>query len=406
MRSVATAVKNGGVTVRDRIKELRRVRASDLRPNPRNWRQHPASQRQALQAVLDEVGFADVILARETKRGLEIIDGHLRADMLPDTEVPVAVLDVTKREADLLLATLDPLAGMADTDGALLASLLGGLNFDGELAALLERIAKEEHLPLPPGLTDPDAVPDVPEEPVTKPGDLWLLGDHLLLCGDASKAEDVARLLDGAKVGAMITDPPYNVGFSYAGVYEGQDNKESTEYGRWLWGILGEIEHRLDPGSLCFVWQAMINLRCFHDWFPRDFRIFASVKGMVQFRPTPVQFSWDPVVFWQKEGTSLIEPKAGRRDYFVSNTATWLQQNGPEKGGHPCPRPLDVVAYIVDEFSPPGSIVIDPFVGSGTTIIACERQGRRAFAMEIEPRYVDVSVRRWEQYTGGKAERA
>jgi hypothetical protein len=111
--------------IRDRVRELRRVRAGDLRPNPKNWRTHPEPQRNALRGVLAEVGYADALLARELADGsLELIDGHLRAETTPEAEVPVLIVDVSAAEADLLLATLDPLAALAGRDDAALAALL------------------------------------------------------------------------------------------------------------------------------------------------------------------------------------------------------------------------------------------------------------------------------------------
>ncbi len=118
--------------IRDRIKELRRVPARDLIPNPKNWRTHPKAQQDALQGILAEVGYADALLARETAEGLQIIDGHLRAEITPDQEVPVLVLDLDEAEADKLLASLDPLAAMAGKDDGLLRELLSDIETDSE----------------------------------------------------------------------------------------------------------------------------------------------------------------------------------------------------------------------------------------------------------------------------------
>jgi hypothetical protein len=129
--------------IRDRIKELRRVSVGALRPNPRNWRTHPTSQRDALRGVLAEIGYADALLARELEDGaLELVDGHLRAETTPDAVVPVLVLDVTAEEADKLLLTLDPLAAMASVDQERLAKLLAEVKFvSPQLDALLEGLA-------------------------------------------------------------------------------------------------------------------------------------------------------------------------------------------------------------------------------------------------------------------------
>ena len=146
------------VAVRDRIKGLRRVKASELLPNPRNWRTHPKAQREALRGILAEIGYADALLVRETPEGLMLIDGHLRAETTPDMEVPVLVIDVTEAEADKLLASLDPLAGLAGMDEAKLADLLGDLETD---SAALQELFDGLMPPLAKaGLTDPDDVPE------------------------------------------------------------------------------------------------------------------------------------------------------------------------------------------------------------------------------------------------------
>ena len=128
------------MSIRDRVKELRRVRASELLPNPRNWRRHPRAQRDALEGMLSEVGYADALLARETPEGLMLVDGHLRAETTPDMTVPVLVLDVKEEEADKLIATLDPLAAMAEADTEALAALVSELGERGDeaLSGLLQ----------------------------------------------------------------------------------------------------------------------------------------------------------------------------------------------------------------------------------------------------------------------------
>jgi hypothetical protein len=133
--------------IRNRIRELRLVRAGDLKSNPKNWRTHPPLQRKALAAVLADVGYADALLVRETPEGLVLIDGHLRAEVTPDAEVPVLVLDVTEQEADKILLTLDPLAGMAEADAAQLESLLGTVQFEDEsLIKMLAELAEQHDL--------------------------------------------------------------------------------------------------------------------------------------------------------------------------------------------------------------------------------------------------------------------
>jgi hypothetical protein len=174
--------RNSAVTVqsgrfRDRVVELRRVKASQLLPNPQNWRRHPAAQQAALRGVLGEVGYADALLARETSDGLMLIDGHLRAGLDPEQIVPVIVLDVTETEADLLLASLDPIAGMAETDRD---ALVADANIpNSELLARLESLVSDAR-PVRDWAERADSLPDLTGDVLTRRGDVWQLGPHRL----------------------------------------------------------------------------------------------------------------------------------------------------------------------------------------------------------------------------------
>ena len=141
--------------MKDRIKSLRRVRAGDLVPNPKNWRQHPEAQQKAMAAVLAEVGIADAVIARELPGGkLQLIDGHLRAGLDPNQKLPVLVLDVTEAEAEKLLATLDPLAGMAEANAEKLKELLAGIETESDEIQAIITTLKNDH-----GITPPDFQP-------------------------------------------------------------------------------------------------------------------------------------------------------------------------------------------------------------------------------------------------------
>ena len=160
--------------IKNRIKELRQVRASELLPNPRNWRRHPTGQADALRGALAEIGYADALIAYETPDGLMLIDGHLRAETTPDMEVPVLITDLDEQEADMLLATLDPLAAMASRDQSSLSSLLETLDVQNDsvrlmLAALIQ--GENEFLPGPGGLPPIEFL--LEEYGEHKPSDLW-----------------------------------------------------------------------------------------------------------------------------------------------------------------------------------------------------------------------------------------
>ncbi len=185
-----------------------------LLANPANWRLHPMEQQQALAGALSEVGWVAQVLVNRTTG--HVVDGHLRADLAisrGEPSVPVAYVELSEEEERLVLASLDPLAAMATAEKDALEALLAGLSpGDEALAALLAELGGQNGIRRLV-LGDPDEVPPVPDEAdvYVKPGDLWALGGHRLLCGDATNPDDVARLLDGAEPTLLATDPPYGV---------------------------------------------------------------------------------------------------------------------------------------------------------------------------------------------------
>ena len=184
--------------------------------NPNNWRLHNASQQGALSQILGEVGLVQSVIVNRTTGHL--VDGHLRVELAKaqgQPTIPVVYVELSEDEERIILATLDPIGAMAEVDRGELAELLEGIE-NPELAGLLEAVARANRIALDlgsTGLVDPDEAPDPPEEPVSRPGDLWLLGDHRLLCGDSTKAEYVRRLMAGERATLMATDPPYLVDY-------------------------------------------------------------------------------------------------------------------------------------------------------------------------------------------------
>lgn len=192
---------------------------------------------------------------------------------------------------------------------------------------------------------------------------------------------DVLPHLEG--VDAVVTDPPYGIGFKY----ESHDDNEEA-YGQLMVEVVGHVERLRGTGPAVF-WQGMLNCHRWHQWFPSPFRLFAACKGFVQYRPTPVQFSWDPVVWW---GEPKGEPSVLRKDWHLQNLAPFGA--GRERVNHPCPRPVEQVEYVVGLFSCDGDTVLDPFLGSGTTALACIRQDRQVVGIEKDPSYFAEAVSR------------
>jgi DNA modification methylase len=437
--------------IRDRIKELRRVPARQLHPSPKNWRTHPAAQRNALTGLLAELGYCDALLARELDGGaLELIDGHLRAETTPDMEVPVLVLDVTAEEADKLLLTLDPLASLAEANAGALTSLLSSVDMDNEaVQALLTQLAAGELTPFPEpatieGLTDPDHVPEPPDEPVTRSGDLCILGDHRLLCGDAGKSEDVDRLLDGAEIHFVNTDPPYGVRVeprsnnaisaglsSFQGTthHQGLDlarhpkkarptNKKmrardrplvndfvsETEFDRLLRAWFGNLARVLLPGRCFVIFGGYANLANYPSALRECGLYFSQAivwdKGWPVLTRKDFMGAFELAFYGWREGAA--------HQFFGPNNATdlWrVKKVTPAAMMHLTEKPVELAVRAIQYCSRPGENVLDLFGGSGSTLIAAHQTGRRAFVLEMDAAYCDVIVGRFEQFTGKKAKR-
>ena len=185
---------------------------------------------------------------------------------------------------------------------------------------------------------------------------------------------------------AVVTDPPYGIGFDYGDAHQ----DDAASYADMMRSVVGKVQASVNGGAV-FMWQAMLNADKWHAWFPAGFRLFAACKGFVQFRPVPVQFSWDPVVFW---GKCKGEPSVYAKEWHVQSLAPFGA--GREKVAHPCPRPVEQVVYVVIVASGEGETVCDPFMGSGTTGLACIRTGRKFIGIEKDARYFEVARARLE----------
>lgn len=211
-----------------------------------------------------------------------------------------------------------------------------------------------------------------------------------LYCGDCREIVPALYPVD-----AVITDPPFCVGFKY----ESHDDRPAAYeqhggYGKWLMDRLELAESLCRPGSPVFVWQAARNVRRFNDWFPRDYRLFVAAKNFVQMRPTPMQWSFDPILVWWTPGEKGWSAGTATRDFHIANTAPVVATPENIEKGHPCPRPLDQVQHIVEQWCRPGGMILDPFMGSGTTGVAAVRSGRKFAGVELEMKYFDIACRR------------
>ncbi len=391
---------------RSRIVGHAEVDPAALTPNARNWRLHPTGQRQALTEVLDQVGWVqDVVVNR---RSGHLVDGHLRVELAMEQgvkTVPVVYVDLSDAEEVLVLATLDPLAALATGDSEQLAALLGEVQYEGSgLAAMLDALARDTGLNDPPtGLTDPDDVPVLAEQPYVQRGEVYWLGGHRVMCGDATDAADVARLLGGAAPTLMVTDPPYGVAYdpswrAAAGVNRSRrrlgtvTNDDRADW-REAWALFS--------GDVAYVWHGGLH----------SSEVAASLVA--------VGFDLRTQLVWAKDRFALSrghyhwqhEPcwyavRHGATAHWTgdrSQPTVWSIPARDDAGhGHSTQKPVECMERPLRNHA---GDVYDPFLGSGTTLIAAERQGRRCYGLEIEPRYVQVAVERWEAYTGATATR-
>lgn len=400
---------------RDRVKEFRRVPASELKANPKNWREHPPEQQRAMKGVLEEVGIAGALLARETPDGLELIDGHLRTEMDEGTEWPVLVLDVDENEADVLLASVDPIGALAKTNTDQLASLLGQIETENaDLDSLLGELEKSIPTQVTDGETDPDDIPtDDRIEKRCEPGDLWIMGRHRLLCGDSTSADDMDRLLDGAKPALCITDPPY-------GITLDQGWRDRVGINR-----MGQAQSDHIANDDCANWAdvwGLIPCDVIYHWCAGGGQQVEAAKGICDSGyEVRSQIIWNKTVATMSRGAyhGKHEPcwyavRKGRTARWIGDrkqTTVWdaaspkhiMGGSTEERFDHPTQKPIELFTRAIVNHE---GDVLEPFTGSGTCVIACEQTGRTCYAMEIDTHYCDTILARWEAFTGGKAERA
>lgn len=395
--------------------EIKMVAVNSLVPYARNARTHSDAQVAQIAASIAEFGFTNPILT-DGARG--VIAGHGRlaaARKLALTDVPVIELShLTAIQKKAYILADNRIAANAGWDEELLKLELVELDeadFNLELmgfdAEEIERLLHGDDDNA--GLTDDDAVPEVTDDAVTKPGDVWLLGEHKVICGDATKAEDYKALLGDELADMTVTDPPYNVNYANTA----KDKLRGTHR-----PILND--------NMGADFSAFLLLACQN--------ILAVTKGAVYIAMSSSELDtlqaafraaggkWSTFVIWAKNTFTMgradyqrqYEPilygwKDGAQHYWCGardQGDVWQIKKPHKNDLHPTMKPVELMERAVRNSSKTRDIVLDPFGGSGTTIIACEKSGRRARLMELDPRYVDVICRRFQDFTGKEAQRA
>ncbi len=396
-----------------------------LVPSARNARTHSEAQVAQIAASIEEFGWTNPVLV-DGDGG--IIAGHgrvLAAVLLGIPKVPcieLSHLSETQRRAYVIAD--NKLALNAGWDEHLLTAELielEALDFDlalvgfdpDEIAALVAAQAASD------GLTDPDAVPEAPETPVTVLGDLWALGRHRVLCGDATVATDVERALGGVEPHLMVTDPPWGVNYNPAWRNEagassdgswqrqatgrvvtptrtravGKVSNDDTADWRQAWALF--------TGDVAYVWHAdLASWTVAESLLSSGFQIRGQIvwaKNQLVVSRGHYHFQHEPCWYAVRKG------KTGHWLGDRKQSTLWTINHRKSETGHSTQKPVECMRRPIVNNSSPGQAVYDPFLGSGTTIIAAEMEGRHCLGLEIEPGYVDVIVKRWQEFVGKNA---
>ena len=388
----------------DKFPLIKAAQVADLIPYARNSRTHSEEQITQIAASIKEFGFLNPVIV-DGENG--IIAGHGRvmaAKKLGMTEVPcVEASHLTDAQRRAYIIADNKLALNAGWDDEMLRvefDELAEAGFDLDLTGFsLDEIGALQIEEIQPGLTDEDAVPDAPETPVTVLGDVWLLGKHRLMCGDSTSIDAVERLMDGGKADMVNTDPPY--GMSY------QSNKriKSAKF-----DVLKNDDTILDVAPVIEA--------CSTGWV----FIWTTWKVIDKWLENTKGFGFPTnMVIWSKGGGGIGDLK---KTFFTDYEMALVFNRGAELTGmrigsvwkvgkdgaatytHPTQKPVALAEEAIDKTTRKGATVLDLFGGSGSTLIACEKTARDCRMMELDPKYIDVIIKRWQEFTGKQATHA
>lgn len=396
---------------------LSRKALSDLHPAPYNPRKISKEQLERLRLSIEEFDLVEPIIWN--KQTENVVGGHQRLAILHDlgrTETDVVVVDLSPAKEKALNLALNKISGdwdyiklkevIIEIDTGEFPIELTGFDYQ-ELKGLIDY--EKQNL-----ITDADLdeVPEPPDDPISKPGDLWLMGNHRLVCGDSTNAAEVTRLMNGQQAHMIVTDPPYNV--NYEDTFGRKIlNDNMKDFRSFLEKIYASIVSITRPDAAAYVCYAEANVI--------DFLSTALDAGL-EYRNTLIwlkdvqamnfgHYTWkyEPILYLVRGKPRFYGPKnhpnvleapsfnsfAGRKDD---------KGNKLNRALHPNQKPVDILSRMIENSSQPGELVVDLFGGSGSTLAACQKTGRTAYLMELDPSYCDVIVKRWEGFTGETAE--
>ena len=387
--------------------EILKLKISDLKQHPKNPRKHPKKLLERLKRSIEEYGFTNPVLVSKDNK---ILAGHARckaAKELGISEVPVIRLDFEGAKADAYVIIDNKLNELSEWDIPLLESLIKDIeksDFDVtltgfDLTEIDELFSKSDDKE---GKDDGyDVTKALEEASFVNRGDVWLLGKHRLLCGDATNPEDVKALMDGKKANLILTDPPYNVDFESAnGLKIKNDKQDSEKFYNFLLSSFKNMASSLADGGSAYIFHADtegLNFRkAFIDAGFHLSGVCIWEKNSFVMGRSPYQWGHEPILYgWLKTGKHKWY--AGRAESTI-----WRYDKPKKNADHPTMKPIPLLCYPIKNSSSVNSIVLDTFGGSGSTLIACQQMDRICYTMELDPKYASVIIRRYIELCGSE----
>ncbi|ENZ5542441.1 site-specific DNA-methyltransferase [Enterococcus hirae] len=394
--------------------QIELMKLSDLKPadyNPRVNLESGMDEYEKLKQSILEFGFVDPPIFN--KRTGNLVGGHQRVAVAKDLgvceEIEVSIVDLPLEKEKALNVALNKITGRWDADK--LAILLQELDTEAldvsgfsedEIQDVIDQF--DMKLDMENEAIDDNYQIELPEEPKAKLGDIYQLGNHRLMCGDSTDIEQIEQLMDGEKADMLITDPPYNV--NYEGKTEDSltiqnDNKTSLEFYEFLKNAFAAVYKQLDKGASFYVWYASSEVVNFVTALVDS--NFLVKQELIWCKNTFVLGRQD--YHWQHEPCLYGWKADGSHNWCGDRKQTTILDFDKPLSNkeHPTMKPVPLFDYQIKNSSRKGDKVLDIFGGSGTTMVACEQNDRQAYLMELDPRYVDVIINRWEEFTGKKA---
>lgn len=410
-----------------------RMRVNDLIPYENNPRNHTDQSIADVKESVLQCGDGEPLDEIEIDENNVILSGHGRRLAYIDLgiqEVDVTqYIGMTEEQKTKYRILANQTQDRSDWDFTLLEQELAKVDFGGY----------DFGFDMPEDDDNPEIVEDdydetPPEDPVTKRGQIWQLGDHVLMCGDSTSQSDIRSLMGGASADLLLTDPPYNVNYQGTAGTIQNDNLEDSQFRAFLHDAFTAAHSVMRPGAAFYIWHADsegLNFRAAANETGLTVReCLIWVKNALVLGHSDYQWRHEPCLYGWKEGAAHyftnsrsentvipdlteVDPRKMKKEELVDLLTQILEEKRPttviemdkpsRNGEHPTMKPVALFDYLIRNSTQKRENVLDPFAGSGTTIMACEQDGRRAFCMELDPKYWDVIIRRWEDFTGEKA---